>query len=168
MSVWDTFSASLHLVQEKLEQVLEDSTTEDQEQHVQSVVAAEDVDGRGADVTTTEQPRSPLRQDRGEVAEHADLEAAEQQMVLIHEEYKKLLREKEDEILQLKSLTQDNSQLGVGVVSKELAAHKEMVAELRKQLVEKENELQVHCTCTCTCMHMPVLLTCNVHLWLRT
>ena len=32
MSVWDTFSASLHLVQEKLEQVLEDSTTEDQEQ----------------------------------------------------------------------------------------------------------------------------------------
>ena len=59
------------------------------------MVAAEDVDGRGADVTTTEQPRSPLRQDRGEVAEHADLEAAEQQMVLIHEEYKKLLREKE-------------------------------------------------------------------------
>ena len=33
---------------------------------------------------------------------------------------------------------------GVGVVVKELAAHKEMVAELRKQLGEKENELQVY------------------------
>ena len=33
------------------------------------------------------------------------------------------------------------------MVSKELAAHKEMVGELRKQLVEKENELQVHIQC---------------------
>ena len=29
MSVWETFSASLHMVQEKLEHVLEDSTTEE-------------------------------------------------------------------------------------------------------------------------------------------
>ena len=42
------------------------------------------------------------------------------------------------------------------VVGKELAAHKEMVAELRKQLVEKENELQVTC-CTCS------IITCRVH-----
>ena len=35
----------------------------------------------------------------------------------------------------------------MGVVSKELAAHKEMVAELRKQLAEKENELQVCSPC---------------------
>ena len=31
----------------------------------------------------------------------------------------------------------------VDVTSKELAAHKEMVAELRSQLAEKENEFQV-------------------------
>ena len=41
------------------------------------------------------------------------------------------------------------------VVGKELAAHKEMVAELRKQLVEKENELQVTCS-TCS------IITCRV------
>lgn len=35
------------------------------------------------------------------------------------------------------------TQAGMDVVSKELAAHKEVVAELRKQLVEKEKELQV-------------------------
>ena len=29
MSVWDTFSASLHMVQEKLEQVLDDTTNEE-------------------------------------------------------------------------------------------------------------------------------------------
>ena len=34
MSVWDTFSASLHMVQEKLEQVLEDSPTEQEEEEV--------------------------------------------------------------------------------------------------------------------------------------
>ena len=32
MSVWDTFSASFHLVQEKLEQVLEDPSAEEDEQ----------------------------------------------------------------------------------------------------------------------------------------
>ena len=34
MSVWDTFSASLHMVQEKLEQVLEDTPTEQEEEEV--------------------------------------------------------------------------------------------------------------------------------------
>lgn len=29
MSVWETFSASLHMVQERLEHALEDSTTEE-------------------------------------------------------------------------------------------------------------------------------------------
>ena len=50
------------------------------------------------------------------------------------------------------------------IISKELGAHKEMVAELRKQLVEKENELQVYILymymymymlmCMCVCMYM--------------
>ena len=50
------------------------------------------------------------------------------------------------------------------MISKELGAHKEMVAELRKQLVEKENELQVYILymymymymlmCMCVCMYM--------------
>ena len=31
MSVWDTFSASFHLVQEKLEQVLEDTSATEEE-----------------------------------------------------------------------------------------------------------------------------------------
>ena len=44
------------------------------------------------------------------------------------------------------------------VVGKELAAHKEMVAELRKQLVEKENELQVTCS-TCSILY----ITCRLH-----
>jgi hypothetical protein len=36
MSVWDTFSASFHLVQEKLEQVLDDSSaTAHEEEEVQ-------------------------------------------------------------------------------------------------------------------------------------
>ena len=43
------------------------------------------------------------------------------------------------------------------VVGKELAAHKEMVAELRKQLVEKENELQVTYS-TCSILY----ITCRV------
>ena len=38
MSVWDTFSASFHLVQEKLEQVLDDSSaTAQEEEEVQRV-----------------------------------------------------------------------------------------------------------------------------------
>ena len=32
MSVWDTFSASFHLVQEKLEQVLEDTSSTEREE----------------------------------------------------------------------------------------------------------------------------------------
>ena len=32
--MWDTFSASLHMVQEKLEQVLEDTPTEQEEEEV--------------------------------------------------------------------------------------------------------------------------------------
>ena len=44
---------------------------------------------------TTEQPHSPQKKEGGELTEHSALEAAEQQMQLIHEEYKKLLKEKE-------------------------------------------------------------------------
>ena len=46
-------------------------------------------------VVTTEQPHSPQKKEGGEVTGHSALEAAEQQIQLIHEEYKKLLREKE-------------------------------------------------------------------------
>ena len=60
---------------------------------------------------------------------------------------------------------------GVGVVIKELAAHKEMVAELRKQLGEKENELQVYrswyihvYTCMCMCIYIYIISAVAVHL----
>ena len=48
-------------------------------------------------MVTSEQPRSPVsgQRGRGGVPEQATLEVAEQQTMLIHEEYKKLLREKE-------------------------------------------------------------------------
>ena len=71
----------------------------------------EDVDGGGAAVVTTEQPRSPLKLDRGEGAEHTAVEAAEQQMLLIHEEYKRLLREKEVQVHDLLQPTVCSAQL---------------------------------------------------------
>ena len=55
----------------------------------------EEVDGGESGVVTTQQPRSPVRPAREEGTERSALEAAEQQMILIHDEYKKLLREKE-------------------------------------------------------------------------
>ena len=53
------------------------------------------MDGGESGVVTTQQPRSPVRPAREEGTERSALEAAEQQMILIHDEYKKLLREKE-------------------------------------------------------------------------
>ncbi|CAI8009757.1 hypothetical protein GBAR_LOCUS6522 [Geodia barretti] len=121
---------------------------------------------------TSQQPRSPSpppghggeekrREEeeggggRGESLEQAAaLEAAEQQMILIHDEYKKLLREKEDEIVQLKSVIHQEhgtAQPDVDgqMTRKDLAVHKEMVAELRQQLsglreqlTDKEKELK--------------------------
>jgi DNA repair exonuclease SbcCD ATPase subunit len=130
--------------------------------------SVESVDG---EAVTSQQPRSPSPHlghsrgkkrreeeegggERGERESLAALEAAEQQMILIHDEYKKLLREKEDEILQLKSVIHqehDTAQSDVDgqMMRKDLAVHKEMVAELRQELTglreqftDKEKELK--------------------------
>ena len=62
---------------------------------LQHVPEKEEGDEGSSLVVTNEQPRSPQKREQREVAEQSALEAAEQQMHLIHEEYKKLLREKQ-------------------------------------------------------------------------
>lgn len=48
------------------------------------------------------------------------------------------------------------AEVGVQVIRKELAVHKEMVAELRQQLADKDTELQVHIYID-FCMYVHVL-----------
>ena len=56
--------------------------------------AGEGVDGESVEVTS-DQPRSPDRPAQRQSSQHSALQAAEQQIQLIHEEYKKILREKQ-------------------------------------------------------------------------
>ena len=56
--------------------------------------AGEGVDGGGVEVTS-DQPLSPDRLAQRQSSQYSALQAAEQQIQLIHEEYKKILREKQ-------------------------------------------------------------------------
>ncbi|XP_064396513.1 myosin-9-like isoform X2 [Halichondria panicea] len=158
MSVWNTLSAGLQKVQQSLDQVLEgDQTDGEQVQRGDEAVSATPTSEPGQ-TTVFKQPASPPKTAQAPPPNTSEMESlrqalveSEQQLQLINMEYKRLLREKESEIQSLKKELstepvpsgggdQDSSTLEMA--QKELAAHKEMVAELRTHLIEKEQELQ--------------------------